>query len=76
MFDHHEVIVSDDFVLPSVIFSALPCRVTRRVLPESVRMNVEYLNLGFISLIISSVVSHFFSNHIIIRAMNNNLMKH
>lgn len=43
--------------------------------PWHQRMNVEYSNLSLISSIIS-VVSHFFSNYIIIQAMNNDLMKH
>lgn len=70
--------ISNNFALLLWLLSDLSRRLTRKVSPRSVqiKMNDYYLNLYFICLIISSVVSHFFSNHIIIQAMNNNLMKH
>jgi len=51
----------DDFVLLSVVFSIL---LHQRVSLDSVqkKIHVEYLDLSFFSLIISSVVSHFFAN--------------
>lgn len=78
MLDSRLVIISNNFALLLWLLSDLSRRLTRKVSPRSVqiKMNDYYLNLCFICLIISSVVSHFFSNHIIIQAMNNNLMKH